>query len=75
MPIEIYNPLSAEPTMGEFSYCGSSCTPGVILNLDCQVVDLESPWKRAVVRVCGGLSRLGWLRWERHVLLVVGTIP
>lgn len=45
MPTEIYNPLSTEPTTREFSYGGSSCTLGVILNLDCQVVDLESLWK------------------------------
>lgn len=75
MPIETYNLLSAEPTTGEFSYCGSSLMPGVILNLDCQVVDSELPWKRAVVRVCEEVSRLGSLRWERHILLVVGNIP
>lgn len=49
--------------------------PGVILNLDCQVVDSELPWKRAVVRVCEEVSRGVSLRWERHILLVVGTLP
>lgn len=44
MPMEIIsNPPSAEPTTGEFSHCRSSGTPGEILNLDCQAVDLESP--------------------------------